>query len=375
MNVKPNMTVLHIIGQLHSGGAERQLFLLCSGLACKGWDVHVLTFDKDGRWKGPLERAGVLVHELPGKKNLEFNRLLATRKLIKHLRPRILQTWMWSGNSYGRLAAIGLPVDVRIASERNTIDRPPMQRLLDRFLARFTDLYICNSMAGLRWLRRYLQSELNSCEAILNGVIPPVLMDLDRRQELIRELNLESGQQLLLAIGRLVSEKRQIDVIRAVAKLTKNGRNVRLLIIGVGDCQNELEAEIRALGLESVVQLIGLRQDIDQLLQMDAILCHVSSVEGQANVLLEAMATGKPIVTSDIPNNTELIENMKTGLVVPLHSPDSIARAIEQLMDDNELADRLGSACRKQILEQHSVEAMVDKYHDLYHKLLEAGLS
>jgi glycosyltransferase involved in cell wall biosynthesis len=362
--------VLHVIGQLHSGGAERQLYHLASGLGAGDWDVHVLSYDFGGRWAAPLRKNGIQVVEIPAGRRFQLSRVTQTRAEIRRIRPDILHTWMWEGNSYGRLAALGLSVPVVIAAERNTILKGGYKKLVDRLLAAKTDHHVCNSLTVKRWMEGYLNLPSEKCTAIFNGVEPVERLSTAHLTSLRAELGLLDNHILILCCGRLVPEKRHIDVVHAIVELRQRGFPVQALLAGEGPCREMLQAAIRESGAEDAVKLIGVRKDLQKLFQLNAILCHVSTVEGQSNVILEAMAEGLPIVTSAIPNNMELIQDEKNGLVVPVGNPMEIANAVTRYLENPNFAERCGKASRNRIREEFRLETMIQAYSNLYYKLM-----
>src|SRR4029453_2686151 len=139
--------VAYVIGELGKGGAEYQLYELVRGLDRSRFAPTVLALAAGGYWGQPLRQLGIPVQELAARGSADVGRLLRLRKALKALAPHVLHTILWSANSYGRLAALGLGIPVVITAERNLIARAPWQIAIERALDRVTDRYLVNSRA------------------------------------------------------------------------------------------------------------------------------------------------------------------------------------------------------------------------------------
>jgi glycosyltransferase involved in cell wall biosynthesis len=171
-------------------------------------------------------------------------------------------------------------------------------------------------------------------------------------------------------VGRLVELKNHAVAIRATAHLASLLPGVRLVLIGSGPLQPDLEALARDLGVEERVSLLGERSDTRDLLPgMDAFLMP-SLTEGHSIALLEAAAAGLPIVATNVGGNPEIVEHERTGLLVPTNDDRSISRALQRLQGNRTLAAKLGSDARAWVLGHVSVPAMADAYEAVYAEAL-----
>jgi glycosyltransferase involved in cell wall biosynthesis len=147
---------------------------------------------------------------------------------------------------------------------------------------------------------------------------------------------------------------------------------VRTLIAGDGPLRGELEETAQAFGLDGAVKFLGHRDDVPRLLAAADMLVLPSIYEGLPNVVLEAMRFGKPVVATAAPGTTELVTDGQTGLLVPIHDPTALARAIRTAVDNRDLAHRLGEAGRARVLSEFSAAAMVERFARLYESLAQA---
>ena len=174
--------------------------------------------------------------------------------------------------------------------------------------------------------------------------------------------------KLVSFIGRLTPLKRVEDAIEALRFI--DDREIRLQIVGDGRLRRPLEELARRLGVDDRVAFLGFRKDALALLGGSAALVILSLTEGTSRVAMEAMALGKPVIGTDIPGNRELIEDGKTGILVPVKSPRAIAAAIVALLGDRERYDSLSRAAKASIEANRSVTTAARRYEALYEDLM-----
>jgi glycosyltransferase involved in cell wall biosynthesis len=149
---------------------------------------------------------------------------------------------------------------------------------------------------------------------------------------------------------------------------------LRLQLIGEGPERVALEAHAERLGLAGCVQLCGLTADVGERLRAADLFVLPSRAEGLSNALLEAMAHGLPVVVSDVPGNVDVVDDGVDGLVSPVGDPAALADRLEQLVADEPLRRRLGTAARAKIEAVYDLELVVDSYEALY-ATLTAGVT
>lgn len=166
-------------------------------------------------------------------------------------------------------------------------------------------------------------------------------------------------------IARLVSRK-GIDVLLRAFRALGQGRSAQLLIVGDGPLRDELCGLARQLGIESSVSWLGLQAHPDKWLRAMDVFAFPSRLEGIPNAVLEAMASGLPIVATKIGGVIDLIQDEVTGLLVPPDDSDALAAALIRLMKDACLRGDLGSRARAQAAEEFSLDVVISRLIDLY---------
>lgn len=231
-----------------------------------------------------------------------------------------------------------------------------------RFAADFTTV----SAAAAEKLARELAIALDRITVLRNGVdlgrfAPPAR---DVRAAVRAELGIHDRSMVIGTVGHLFAVKRHDLLISALTTLGEIGTNVRLLIVGEGPERGRLESLDRLLHRSAKVIFAGARQDVPRLLAAMDVFVNCSDSEGMSNALLEAMATGLPVVATRVGGNEELVRDRADGWLIPKDSVSAIAAALREAMDPD-FRERLGAFARARA-EQFSFESTVHAYEGFY---------
>lgn len=208
-------------------------------------------------------------------------------------------------------------------------------------------------------------------DVIVNGVDVSHLPSTDaQRMALRRELGIGDDEYCILNAARLTRQKAQWLLIDAAARLKALGLPFKLLIVGAGELQAELETKIRADAVSDCVKLLGFRADVPQLLDISDVFVLPSLDEGMPMSLLEAAAARVPIVATAVGDIPKLVRDRESGLIVPLNDVDAIVDAVTALRADNEFAARLADAAHRSLVANYSCRAMSESYLRVYRELL-----
>ncbi len=177
----------------------------------------------------------------------------------------------------------------------------------------------------------------------------------------------------VLFVGRLSYRKGLWDLIAAAKQVLKEDRNVVFNVVGDGPLYDKMKERIRNEGIEENVKLLGRigEEELISFFQTCGLFVLPSHYEGLPAVLLEAMSTGAPIVSTNIGGTKELIENGKNGLIVPTKNPILLANSIIDLLRDRKRALEIGLKGRATILERYTWEMVAKRYEDLYSRVLD----
>jgi glycosyltransferase involved in cell wall biosynthesis len=167
-------------------------------------------------------------------------------------------------------------------------------------------------------------------------------------------------------VGRLCPEKDHATLLAAVSLVLRDAPDFRLLIAGDGPCKANLKQLSEQLRLTNHVQFLGTIRDVPALLKQARMVVLSSISEGVSLTLLEAMASGLPVVATRVGGTPEIVADNVNGLLVPPRDPAALAAALLRLHRDNDLAQRMGSSGRRQVERSFDSRRMVARYEQLY---------
>ncbi len=361
--------LLLVIPTLVRGGAEKQLKLLACGLPAGEFDVQVAVLTHTGPLEAELRAANIPVTLIGKRWKLDPGAYWRLRRLMKELKPDIVHTWLFAANAYGRQAAMSAGVKHIVAGER-CVDpwKGGWQLAIDRVLARSTERIVTNS-TGVKEFYASRGIPAEKFAIIANGIGPFAPSARTSRTELLAELQLPTDARLIGAIGRLWPQKRVKDLIWAMDLLKSARDDAHLLIVGDGPDSWRLERYRDQNQIADRVHFLGERSDVPRIVEHLDCLWLASEYEGQSNAIMEAMSAGVPVVATDIPGNRDLVVPGETGFLVPIRDRAAFTRQTHALLDDRELAKRLGDAARQRMLAEFTVERMIERHVALYREL------
>ena len=178
----------------------------------------------------------------------------------------------------------------------------------------------------------------------------------------------------IVAVGRLVEKKGLTDLIDACTILAKSEHNFQCEIIGTGELEEELKNQIESLGLNNVVKLLGPKPQHEVITKVQeacvfaapCVIGQDGNRDGLPTVLLEAMALGTPCISTDVTGIPEVVQHGKTGLQVPQHNPQALAKALGTLLDDAALRVRLATQARTLIEEEFDIEKNASQLREVF---------
>ncbi len=368
--------VCYIIGQLGKGGAERQLYELVKGINREMFEPVVISLSQGGHWGREIQKLNIQVIELQRRKNREFTRLFKLIKILKVIKPDIVHTYMFSANSYGRVAAFIVRVPFIIASERTPgeigKDKNKYRIYIDKLLASFTHGIICNSHKASDSLVKRYSFNAKKVFTVHNGFN---VANFLKNNSFNSQKKL--AKKVVGTVGRLYPQKNHrlfLDMAKIVLERSED-ESIKFVIVGKGELRDELERYSQSLGIENNVMFMGERNDIPDLLQNMDIFVMTSLYEGMSNAIMEAMAAGLPVVATDAGGNSELVIDGETGFLCPSNDAKVLAGRVARLINDGKEAKRMGENGRKRILNEFGIEKMIKETENIYKELLEKQIS
>ncbi|MEN6558754.1 MAG: glycosyltransferase [Thermoguttaceae bacterium] len=362
--------VLLLIPTLDRSGAEKQLCLLAEGLPRDEFEVGVCALTRGGPLEERLAKAGVPTTVIGKRWKFDPMAFWRLRQFVGQWRPELIHAWMFAANTYGFAAARRCGVPHFLVGQR-CVDpwKSRLQLAVDRRLAVCADRVVVNS-EGVRDFYVGHGAPADRVCVIPNGVRIPE-PPIGTRRQLLAELQLPETAKLVGLVGRLWPQKRVKDAIWAADLLKVIRDDVHLLVIGDGPERDRLRRFRDLCEIQDRVHFLGHRNDVPRLLPHFDVLWSSSGYEGQSNVILEAMASGVPVVATDIPGTRELVVAGETGFLVPVGDRAALTKWTHRLLNDSALASRMAAAGRARAQAEFSVERMVERHVELYRAVLE----
>jgi sugar transferase (PEP-CTERM/EpsH1 system associated) len=260
----------------------------------------------------------------------------------------------------------------REAADPDGLDR--RRNRLRRLVAPLVSRFVTVSLDLRRWLVTTVKLPPDKIVTIHNGVDVSRFSGGDPRAGR-GVLGLSSRDIVVGAVGRLDPVKDHAGLVEAFGALHAVLPETKLVIVGEGPCRLAMERRIAELGLSGHVCLPGLSRGVPDVLRGFDVFVLPSLAEGISNTVLEAMATGLPVVATRVGGNPELVEHGKTGTLVTAREPRELTAAIRAYVDDSALRARHGEAGRRRALEHFTIDRMAEAYRALYASLTAPSVS
>jgi glycosyltransferase involved in cell wall biosynthesis len=347
------------ISTFDAGGTERQMTELMRRLDPARFAVHAVCFHRTGPWLARVAGQVASVAEFPidgFARPATWRQVLACARWCREERITILQSCDFYANVFGTAAALIAGVPVRIASRRDVNPgRSLPKTILQRLAYAGAHLVVANSKAAAARLaaERVRPSRIH---LIPNGVElsarPP-----DRTDRPLRRI---------VTVANLRPEKAHEHLIAAVPAIAAVHPDLEVQIVGDGPRRGELEALATRLGVAGIVRFLGHREDVPALLNDADVYVLASRSEAFPNGVIEAMAAGLPVVACAVGGLLELVDEGRTGRLIPPDDPRAMAGAVLDVMSDATRARAMGAAARAFVEERFSFDRMAQAFEQLY---------
>ncbi len=356
--------VMHVVYSLRSGGMELGVVKLVNGLDPARVRSAICSTQPAGDLKALLAPE-VPVFELERRRGNDPKLVWNLYRLFRRERPHVVHTHAWGTLLEGMIAARLAGVPIVVHGEHGTLQVRPYQRWLQRHGWSAVDQVLSVSTRLAERIARETGFAQGRIRTIPNGV------DLSRFGQIERgparhALGLPMDARVALTVGRLVPVKDQMTLLESVALLRRDAIAATLVLAGEGPLRSALVERTVTLGIDECVRFVGHRSDVELAFAAADVFVLSSASEGLSNTILEAMASGLPVVATHVGGADELVQEGVTGLLVPPHSPRDLARALALLLGNATMRRAMGVAGRARAESEFSLEGMVRRYEALY---------
>ena len=368
--------VMFVVAGLERGGAEIQLVDLASGLAARGWAVTVASYLPFSRRSlAPVLRmSGVQLITLnAGRGLMRYASILNAASAVRSARPDVLVGVMFHGMMTARVLGRMLGVPVNVSSVHTDADRHGLVRgWLLKLTRAMPDVVVALSDGLRRGLVRGGIAKGDHTWVVPNGMQMERFERSSEHGEAQGVLGLEERRFVWFAAGRLESEKDYPNMLRAFRTLADRRADATLVIAGDGSEEASLRRLIEDLDLRDRVHMVGLRDGVSDLLRACDGLVLSSQWEAMPMAVLEAMALRRPVVATTVGAIPELIEDGRTGFLVPPGDSVALAKAMERAMDTPpEGIAGMVERAHAHVLTMCSFGVVLEKWEDLFDHFLD----
>jgi glycosyltransferase involved in cell wall biosynthesis len=347
--------ICFVLPSLNGGGAERAAVHILNALDPEAWDRSMYLFRREGPY---LDEVDSSIELAAGDGESRIGRWLALRRFLRRVRPQLVVSFLsyFSVLTAARAARVGARVVFNqqtpmsaFLSDADYHWRLPWHRRAFSLAARLgykgADAIVSTSMG----VAEDLVSQFGVARNRITVVHNPT--DLEAIAAAIRE-PLEPSQQrqlahpLIVAAGRLADAKNYPLLLEALAVLRRSVP-AQLLILGEGERESALRGQVARLGLGDAVVFCGFQRNPWKFIACADVFALSSRYEGFGNVLIEAMACGVPVVATTSPGTREIVNNGVDGLLVDAHEPATLAAALQRILVDHALRQRMSQEARR----------------------------
>jgi glycosyltransferase involved in cell wall biosynthesis len=359
------LKVVHLEAGTHLYGGALQVLLLAEGLQEREGIQNILVVPRGSKVQEEAERRGLPVRAIPmaGEADLAFP--FRFKKLLKEEAPELVHLHSRRGaDTLGALTTklAGIPT---VLSRR--VDNPEAGWSLAAKY-RMYDKVITISQA----IRRVLVAQGVPAEKVVcvhSALDPSPYLEAGDAALLRREFGISKEERVVAMAAQFIQRKGHAILLDAVPSVLSSHPNTRFILFGQGPLRSEMEARVEAEGLGRVVTFAGFRDDLHKLLPAMELLVHPATKEGLGIILLQASASGLPIVATRAGGIPEAVVDGVTGLLVQRGDPGALSQAISSLLGDPARAHEMGRAGRAMVEKSFSVERMVKGNLEVYQAL------
>ena len=371
--------ILHVIHHLVTGGMENGLVSLINNLPSSSYRHAIVCIEDHSDFRHRLTRPDTEVLEMKRSQIGTWRMRYRLFRTFRRLKPAIVHSRNKSGLDAllpARLAGVPHCVHGEHGWDVHDLDGLSVkEQVLRRLHAPLVERYVTVS----RSLRDYLVERVGirpeRITTICNGVDTAKFLPAPRKPAGVLPAQLEGeGLVIVGTVGRLQPVKDQQLLVRAFAELVRESPGLavttRLLVVGNGPLRDTLTQLAQSLGIAHLTAFTGDRTDVARLLQCMDVFVLPSLAEGISNTLLEAMATGLPVIATRVGGNVELVRDGENGALFESGDVASLTRLLAGYVADGGARRRYGERSRRLALDSFSLEAMIEGYRGAYETLI-----
>ena len=358
---KTKYRILHTEWSDGWGGQERRIISEMAGMAERGHHL-VLATRPQCKIAKKAEQIGVPVVLLPMRRTFDLTSIRSLARYLRQESIHVVNTHSGIDSWIGAIAAKFARTPILIRTRHLDL---PLRRNWLNFVHYLPDQIVSCGMAMRTHLVEGCGFPLEKVTNIPTGIDFEKFKACLSREKVRQSLGIREDDFLILMVGIIRSVKRHVVALEAHRLLLEQIPNAHLLIVGDGPILNEIENHGRELGISQSVTFAGYREDIPELMMATDAFLLTSKSEGLPQAITQALGMGLPVVATAVGGVPELILHEKTGILVPAENPGAIRDALVRMAKNPDEANGMGVQGRMHVLEQLSLNAMLDKTENL----------
>ena len=366
--------ILFLVNGFAIGGAEVKLLELVKELKTRFPETYypiVCAVGQGGPLQERFEKMNVETYVFPKKHKYDVSMIYKVYQLLQKRHIDIVHTTLFYADIIGAYTA--KLVGIKRVVSWDAMTAPYHYGMKNLLAYRLASKWFTVSAAVSQAIREKIVQErhvpVEKTTTIHYGVDLQHFKDT-RNDAYRKKLGFHSKDIVLGTVARLSEQKGHWYLIDAVKEVVRKYPNIHVLFIGDGPLRKELELQVKRHGLDSIIQFLGFRSDIKELLGVFDIFILPSLFEGLPNVILEAMACGKPVIATNVSGIPEVVVDHQTGILIPPKDSDAIVQAIFEMLQDPGKIKMMGRMSRERVEKKFNLEGQVNAFIRLYEKML-----
>ena len=372
--------IAHVIYRLGVGGLENGLINLINQMPPDKYRHIIICLKGSTQFRQRLNRKDVRIIDLHKKEGQDWLSFVRFYRILKQYEVDIIHTRNLGTIEY-QVPAFLAGVRYRVHGEHGWDVFDPegnnkKYQWLRRLLSPFIQVFIPLSVHLKDYLIKKVKIPAHKIQRICNGVDTQKFYPEQKNNDFLIDCPFAFDRERIIigTVGRMHGVKDQLTLVAAFIALMQSHTEligeVLLFLIGEGPLRQEAVELLEKHQLLQYAWLPGERKDIAEIMRTLDIFVLPSQAEGISNTILEAMATGLPVIATNVGGNPELVKDGETGLLVPPSNPEKMATALYGLISDPEKRQQQGENSHQRVLEHFSIQAMVNKYTKVYDSLI-----
>lgn len=370
--------IAHVVYHFGTGGMENGMVMLFNNLPVAKYRHAVICLAGYGDFRKRIQRQDITFHDLGKQAGNDLSWMPRLALLLKQLRVDVLHTRNLNAMEAQFVGAWArIPGRVHGEHGRDVYDLHGTNwkyNLLRQAAKRFIHQYVAVSQDLAQWLTRTIAVRPDRVSQIYNGVDGHRFHPRDNARPDLGRPDFFAGADVVIgSVGRIAAVKDYPTLLRAFARLValhESPAGLRLVLVGDGPQWQECQNLADGLGISAQAWFPGDRQDVDEWMRAMDVFVLPSIGEGISNTILEAMASGLPVIASRVGGNPELVREEESGILFPAGDQEALAQALLHYCRDTQSRAQAGKMARQRIERDFVIERMARSYEAVYDKVL-----